>query len=213
MIKNAVNYDRVNLVNDNDEIIASADKYEAHLGEALLHQAISLFLFKKNQQGDIELLMQKRSQQKIVGAEQWANTVCGNVAEGETHQQCLWRRLRQELGINFPKNIQEQLQEIFVFKYCVACNHKYSEREIDHIFALFLDEQQLGAQKPTDLIIKLNPAEVSEVRWVNWSELKDKQEISGLVLTPWFKLFLQEPTIIQAIQQFLEDLSNSNLTN
>ena len=211
MIKNAVNYDRVNLVNDNDEIIASADKYEAHSGEALLHQAISLFLFKKNQQGDIELLMQKRSQQKIVGAEQWANTVCGNVAEGETHQQCLWRRLRQELGINFPKNIQEQLKEIFVFKYYVACNHKYSEREIDHIFALFLDEQQIAESGLKDLIIEFNPAEVSEVRWLSWLELKENQQIPGLVLTPWFKLFLQEPKIIQAIQQFLEE--SSNLTN
>ena len=211
MIKNAVNYDRVNLVNDNDEIIASADKYEAHLGEALLHQAISLFLFKKNQQGDIELLMQKRSQQKIVGAEQWANTVCGNVAEGETHQQCLWRRLHQELGINFPKNIQEQLKEIAVFNYHVACNYQYSEREIDHIFALFLDEQQLAESGLKDLIIKLNPVEVSEVRWLNWSELKENQQISSLVLTPWFKLFLQEAKIIQAIQQFLEE--SSNLTN
>lgn len=210
MTKNAVNYDRVNLVNDNDEIIASADKYEAHLGEALLHQAISLFLFKKNQQGNIELLIQKRSQQKIVGAEQWANTVCGNVAEGETHQQCLWRRLRQELGINLPKNIQRQLKEIFVFNYHVACNHQYSEREIDHIFALFLDEQRLTVPALRDLI-KLNPAEVSEARWVNWLELKENQQIPGLVLTPWFKLFLQEPKITQVIQQFLEE--SSNLTN
>ena len=196
------NYDRVNLVNDQDEIIASADKLEAHLGNALLHQAISLFLFKKNKLGGFDLLIQKRSQEKIVAAGEWGNTVCGNVAVGENHQQCLWRRLREELGINFPKNIYQQAKELAVINYHVACNQKYSEREIDHIFALFLNDQEV-----TDFKIKLNPSEVSELTWVKWSELKQKTHIAGLKFAPWVKIFLNNTQLIKAIDHYLENLA------
>ena len=204
MLKKIPNYDRVNLVNDRDEIIGSADKLAVHLGEASLHQAISLFLFKKNDSGGFDLLMQKRNQQKIVGANQWANTVCGNVAMGETHLQCLWRRLREELGINLSKHLRQQVTEIAVLNYQIFCNQKYSEKEIDHIFALFLNNQQVK-----DLLIKPSPLEVSKIAWVKWPILSKNGKFSSQELTPWFKLFLDEVPIMQAINQFLQSL-NSN---
>lgn len=199
---NLINYDRINLVNDFDEIIGNVDKLKAHEGKAMLHQAISLFLFRKNKAGKFELLMQKRSAQKIVGANQWANTVCGNVAMGENHQQCLWRRLREELGINFANDIHQQVKKILVFNYFTPCNQKYSEREIDHIFTLVLNEQQVA-----NLSINLNPIEVSEVRWVDWSELSQKKNIANFIFTPWFKLFLHEIKVTQAIERFLENIT------
>ena len=201
MQKDLPNYDRVNLVNDRDEIIASAGKLEAHLGKALLHQAISLFLFKKDKTGKFNLLMQKRSDKKIVAAGEWANTVCGNVAMGESHQQCLWRRLWEELGINLSNNVRQEVKEIAVINYHVACNQKYSEREIDHIFALFLNKEQVE-----NLSIEINLLEVSEVSWVNWSILSKKKRITGLEFAPWFNLFLSKVQITQAINQYLENL-------
>jgi len=196
------NYDLVNLVNDRDEIVASADKLKAHLGNALLHQAISLFLFKKNKLGGIDLLIQKRSQEKIVAAGEWGNTVCGNVAVGEDHQQCLLRRLKEELGINFSKNIRQKVKELAVINYHVACNQKYSEREIDHIFALFLNNQEVKGLK-----MKINPLEVSELNWVSWSELRQKKQIVGLKFAPWVKIFLNNNQLITAIDHYLKDFA------
>jgi len=196
------NYDRVNLVNDQDKIVASADKLKAHLRNALLHQAISLFLFKKNKLGGIDLLIQKRSQEKIVAAGEWGNTVCGNVAVGEDHQQCLLRRLKEELGINFSKNIRQKVKELAVINYHVACNQKFSEREIDHIFALFLNNQEAA-----DLKMKINPLEVSELTWVSWSKLKQKKQIIGLKFAPWVKIFLNNTQLIKAIDHYLENLA------
>lgn len=199
---NLPNYNRVNLVNENDEIIASADKLEAHLGEALLHQAISLFLFKKNTSGKFDLLIQKRSQEKIVAAGQWGNTVCGNVAMGENHRQCLWRRLKDELGVELSKELKKQVKEIVVINYHVPCNKKYSEREIDHIFALFLDGKQLE-----NLIIQPNPDEVSELKWIDWADIREKKQIDDLDLAPWLKLFLKKPEIINALDRYLVNFS------
>lgn len=202
MTKKVLNYDWVNLVNDHDEIIASADKYEAHRGKAMLHQAISLFLFKKNLLGGFDLLIQKRSPQKIVGAKQWANTLCANVAVGENHRQCLQRRLEEELGIVLTSDIDRQIQEITVLNYAIPCNQQYSEREIDHLFAAVLTDQQLAK-----LTIKLNPVEVSEIKWVDWFKLSQQKKISGLKLTPWFNLFLQETQVILAIKQLLNQVN------
>ncbi len=202
MPTNLPNYDRVNLVNERDEIIASADKLAAHLGEAMLHQAISLFLFRENLPGQFELLIQKRSQQKIVAAGQWGNTVCGNVAMGETHEQCLWRRLRAELGVELAKDIKKQAKEVAVINYHVPCNSKYSEREIDHIFALYLNKQQLEK-----LTIQPHLEEVSELKWLDWALLKRKKKISNLAIAPWLRLFLDKPEIVLAIDRYLANFS------
>jgi isopentenyl-diphosphate delta-isomerase len=202
MAKTHINYNLLNLVNERDEIIGSVDKIQAHLGKAMLHQAISLFLFKKNQDGSFALLMQKRSNKKIVAARQWANTVCGNVAAGESHQQCLIRRLNEELGINFSKKWHDQIKKIAAFNYYVPCNAQYSEREIDHIYVLLLSDKQAK-----DLTISVNPLEVEETAWVNWSMLLNEQNTLGLDLAPWFPLFLKDKKIKKNINLFLKKSS------
>lgn len=202
MIKKSINYNLVNLVNDRDEIIGNIDKFKAHEGKAMLHQAISLFMFRKNSFGGFDLLVQKRSPQKIVGANQWANTLCANVMVGENHRQCLQRRLREELGITLTSDVDCQIQEITVLNYATPCNQQYSEREIDHLFALVLTDQQFAK-----LVIEPNPIEVSEIRWVDWLELSQEKKISGLELTPWFNLFLQENQVMQAIKEFLNKVN------
>ena len=194
------NLNRVNLVDDNDQIVATADKFKAHLGEGLLHQAISLFLFKKNEAGDYELLCQKRSFQKIVGAGQWANTLCGNVAMEENHLACVKRRLKDELGLVLTPALFDRIEEVTVFKYFAPCNEKYSEREVDHLFVLLLEKSDL-----LELNLSLNLDEVSDVDWFNWQELLKNKNFKNKEIAPWFKLFLDEVKIIKQINQFLKN--------
>ena len=174
------NLDQVILVNEKDEQIGSMDKIEAHRGKGTLHRAISVYLFNKK----AELLIQQRSAKKIVGAGQWANTVCGNVRPSETYQQCAYRRLAEELGIE-SQNVK--IKPIHKFQYQVKCNEEFSENEIDQVFLGFYD----GKVKP-------NPYEVQQKRWINWQSLLAGK--TDLKLAPWFKIMLNDKKLLSIIK-------------
>lgn len=146
--------DLVTLVNESDQVIGSLDKIEAHRGEGKLHRAVSVYLF--NKVGD--LLIQQRSTKKIVGAGEWANTVCGNVRPNETYEECAYRRLREELGIT-----KVEIKEIYEFQYHLRCNEQFSEYEIDRVF--------VGSYSAE---VVPNSDEVQDFTWVNWVQLLTK---------------------------------------
>jgi len=186
---------QVNLVNDRDEIIGQTDLLDAHRGEGKKHQAISLFLFHKKASGEFELLIQQRSNEKIVGALEWANTICANLLPEENHSACLKRRLFEELGVKWHE--EWPLEKTMIFDYQVPCENGFCENEIDHIFVSVLNNQQF-----TTLKIEANPEEVTAVNWIDWNELKLKK-VGEKKLTPWFNLFLDNSEIIKKIDRML----------
>ncbi len=186
---------QVNLVNSEDKIIGQTDLLDAHRGDGKKHQAVSLFLFRKNKNGEFELLLQQRSGQKIVGAMQWANTLCANVVPGENHSQTLRRRLVEELRIDL--NQIGTVKEFMVFDYQVSCEDDFCENEIDHLFISILNEKASA-----NLEISPNLDEVSAIDWENWNDLKLKK-IGEKKLAPWFNLFLGTTEIIKKIDQSL----------
>lgn len=144
------NLDQVVLVSSDDQVIGSMDKFEAHRHPAQLHRAISVWMI--DQAG--RLLFQQRSSQKITGGQQWGNTVCGNVWPAESYQDCAFRRLKVELGIeNVP------LTEVEKFQYQAYANAEYSENEIDQLYISEVDSAQLE--------MTLNPEEVIDVLWID----------------------------------------------
>lgn len=195
--------DLVTLVNESDEVMGSMDKVEAHRGEAQRHRAISVYLFNNTK----ELLIQQRSANKIVGANQWANTVCGNVRPSETYEQCAYRRLKEELGIT-----QVEIKPLYKFEYHLRANKEFSEWEIDQVFVGFYD----GEVSP-------NPDEAQNFSWVNWEYLvvsskssvtnkddfntkkieltTDQQQLCTITLAPWFVWMLRD----KELQKKLED--------
>lgn len=187
---------QVNLVNHIDEVIGQTDLLDAHRGDGKKHQAVSLFLFQKKTNGSFELLIQQRSSKKIVGALQWANTLCANLLPGENHWQALDRRLFEELGIRW--NNVGLLKKVMVFDYQIPCENGFCENEIDHIFTSVLDEKLVS-----NLEISPNPDEVAAIDWVNWNDIKLKQ-VRGKRLTPWFNLFLDNQSLIKKINEVLK---------
>src|SRR5690606_19036395 len=142
---------KVILVDENDEVLGETDVLDGHRGEGKLHRAISVFLFRQNGSG-IELLIHQRRQEKIVGASEWANTVCGNVSPGESYENCAVRRLKEDLGIGAPP-----LVHLRMYRYQAKCNDEFSENEMDAIFAGWYD----GPIAP-------NPEEVAQYEWARW---------------------------------------------
>ena len=151
----------VTLVNGADQAIGQEDIYSAHQHPAKRHRAVSVWLVRENE-GKKEVLFQKRSLEKIVGADQWGNAICGNVKPGESYLECAMRRLEEEIGIN-----EVILQELYKFEYRVYSNEKYGENEIDQVF--------IGQYQGE---FELNPAEVSQVEWVELDEIMRK--LNGL---------------------------------
>lgn len=205
--------DQVILVNSQDEILGQMDKVEAHRGEAKLHRAISVYLFRKmgeSENGKIELLMQQRSKKKIVGAGQWANTVCGNVRPNESYEECAYRRLKEELGITNVK-----LQPLYKFEYQVKCNEEFSEWEMDQVFVGWYDSK-----------VQPNPDEVQNYEWVNWKELANSNQNSDFrksdfntknvtlssdnlkpetfLLAPWFVMMLGDEELITKLNTYVK---------
>lgn len=98
--------DKCILVDDLDNIIGSASKYECHTAEsASLHRAFSVFLFDESDR----ILLQKRASSKITFPDVWTNTCCSHplatgIEKYGVSGVCFaaTRKLYQELGLVVP---------------------------------------------------------------------------------------------------------------
>lgn len=171
--------DQVILVDENDKELGVMDKIDAHRGEGKRHRAISVFLL--NAKG--ELLIQKRSAKKIVGALQWANTCCGNVWPGETYEQCAERRLKVELGILHAKILM-----IYTFEYHVPCGSEFSEWEMDRVFVGQYDGKVIP-----------NPDEVAEYTYAAQDDLMKEMRKNSENFSPWFHIMMKDSRLLTKI--------------
>lgn len=203
MITSPVNpLDLVTLVNESDEVIGSMDKMEAHRGDAKLHRCVSVYLFHPDTK---QLLIQQRATVKIVGADQWANTICGNVRPTESYEQCAYRRLQEELGITTAKIVP-----IYKFQYHLRCNAEFSEWEMDQVFFGWYDG-----------IVQPNPTEAQAYAFVDWKELLQQSQsaavledefhtknirlkhisLDEITLTPWLVWMLDDKKLLDIIEE------------
>ena len=186
--------DQVILVTEDDQETGVMDKVEAHRGAGSLHRAISVFLLRTGATGVPELLIQQRSNKKIVGAGQWANTCCGNVWPGESYEDCAYRRLAAEHGITQTDLRQSGgLRDVSTFRYQVQCNEEFSENEIDHVFVGTF----AGNTQP-------NPDEVAETDWVTFETAIKLDKSKDWA--PWFVLMMKEDELVQTITQYIKGL-------
>lgn len=144
--------DQATLVDEDDNVVGSMDKYEAHLHPAHRHRAASVWLINSKTK---KVLLQQRSKKKIVGAGWWANTICANVRPVENYEECAYRRLREELGIK-----KVSVKPIYTFAYNAYCNKIYGENEIDRVFVGTYDGKVIP-----------NPEEVSDYLWVDLKKI------------------------------------------
>lgn len=174
------NLDRVTLVDKKDRVVGEMEKVAAHRGEGKLHRAASVFLF--NREGQI--LVQKRSEFKIVAAHKWANTACGNVRPIEDYEQCAKRRLKEELGIEGVV-----LEFVEKFQYSFQFNNGFSEREIDSVFV----GRWNSDPKP-------NPEEVEDFAWLDFESILKKSKQKDWA--PWVEIILNEKKVIQTLNKY-----------
>ncbi|MBN1684050.1 MAG: isopentenyl-diphosphate Delta-isomerase [Gammaproteobacteria bacterium] len=142
------------LVDKKDQEIGEAEKLEAHQ-KGQLHRAFSIFIFRE-EQGQKQLLLQKRYHGKYHSGGLWTNTCCGHPRPRENILDAAERRLQEEMGF------RADLKGIGRFHYIEKLDNGLTENEIDHIFI-----GDFKGQK-----IQLNPWEAEAFRWMNLVDLK-----------------------------------------
>lgn len=168
------------LVDKNDRVIGEMEKIEAH-EKALLHRAVSVFIFNTNGQ----LLLQKRAQCKYHSPGLWTNTACTHPQPDEANQDAAIRRLYEEMGI---KDVA--LTKLFDFIYKEELDRGLTEYELDHVFIGISDK----TPTPT-------PLEVSDFRYIYPQTLLKQMAAFPEKYTVWFK---------RIIERVIEESSNFN---
>lgn len=186
---------QVVLVDQHDRVVGQTDVLHAHRGDGILHRAITVFIFRNltGHRAETEVLLQQRSQYKIVGARKWATTACGNVRPGENRKQCALRRLDNEMGI-----VGVSLTPVDRFTYHVQTDPGFSEWEVLTAYAGW-----------GDVSVAVHPEEVSDFVWYNWQQLQ--QDLAGVSSTNlsskwamWLTYFMHRPSLARALDTYVE---------
>ncbi|HOV91970.1 MAG TPA: isopentenyl-diphosphate Delta-isomerase [Candidatus Kapabacteria bacterium] len=173
------------LVDENDNEIGYLEKNKCHQGNGILHKAFSIFLINDKK----ELLLQKRSPNKLLWGNYWSNSVCSHPRKGESIELATNRRLRDELGIELDNN----LHFLFKFQYFAQFENIGCERELCSVFA--------GKYSSP---IYPNKNEISDIKYIPLSLINDELSRNNSEFTPWFKIEWQR--ISEEFIQFLNDL-------
>ncbi|MGN1417980.1 MAG: isopentenyl-diphosphate Delta-isomerase [Acutalibacteraceae bacterium] len=161
--------DELILVNLNDEPIGHLDKTQTHR-TAQLHRAFSVFLYKIVDK-KIYMLLQKRAEDKYHSGGLWTNACCSHPRTGETLQEAVPRRMKEELGISTP------VREVFSFTYFHRFSQTCAEFEYDHVFIGEWEEQ-----------VNPDPQEIAQTAWVEISELERQMTQNPDSFTAWFMI-------------------------
>jgi isopentenyl-diphosphate Delta-isomerase len=155
------------LVDEADQVIGEAEKKSCHIGNGKLHRAFSIFVFNTRN----ELLIQKRSDKKMLWPDFWSNSCCSHPRQGEDLHEALHRRLMQELKIKCSLNF------LYNFTYQAKYLDIGSENEFCHVFFGKSDEKPMP-----------DPDEVSAIEYIPFQEVTERLEKYPDEFTPWFKM-------------------------
>ena len=155
-----------------DGELRPVEKLQAHR-EGLRHLAVSVFVMN----GD-RVLLQRRALGKYHTPGLWANTCCTHPAWGENPAACAIRRLSEELGITgLHPDHRDQIE------YRADVGGGMVEHEVVEVFT---------AAAPRDLVVRPNPDEVMDVRWVELNDLIRDVAENPEDYTPWLRIYLSE---------------------
>lgn len=146
------------------------EKLQAHLS-GTFHLAISIFVFERDR-----LLMQRRALGKYHSGGLWTNTVCTHPHWNETVSAAAQRRLVEELGFSVP------LQPAGTIDYHADVGSGLIEHERVSLFT--------GHADASTLIVKHDPDEVMDYRWMSMQEVRDLVSSKPDEVTEWMKIYI-----------------------
>jgi isopentenyl-diphosphate delta-isomerase len=155
------------LVDADDNVTGYETKVNAHLGDGILHRAFSIFLFTD----DDRVLLQQRSGTKPLWPLYWSNSCCSHPRKGETYEQAVHRRLREELAVD------ADLIYLYKFKYQAGYGEIGAEHELCSVFV---------GKIPAPVRIDVNPSEIAAWQWMPAADVDRMIVEQPDLVTPWF---------------------------
>lgn len=154
------------LVDENDNEIGAMNKLAVHQS-GVLHRAFSVFIF--NQKG--EILLQRRSDEKYHSAGLWSNTCCSHPLKGESVNDAVPRRMKEEMGMQCNTQFQ------FSFIYKAALENGLTEHELDHVYFGESDDVPVP-----------DPSEVKDWKYLHPEILKEEMIFHPHKYSAWLKI-------------------------
>ena len=154
------------LVDDNDNQIGTDTRESCHAGRGRRHRAYTALIFH-----DGKLLLQQRSQKKLLWPGAWDVSFTSHVYPGETYQQAASRRAKEELSATVGG-----LEDVHSFVY-FAPQGANAENEFCRVLVGDFDGK-----------IVPNGDEMSSVRWARVADVAADMRAHPDLYTPWFKL-------------------------
>lgn len=162
---------RVMLVDEDDDVIGSMEKMEAHRNGGSLHRAVSVFVTDSCGQW----LIHRRALDKYHSKGLWSNTSCSHPAPGEDTVEAARRRLFEEMGL------RAEPRYLFRFTYKAQLEDGLTEYETDHVFWAV-----------TDVEPHLNPDEVMDYKYIEYRDLELELQQNPECFSEWFKMIYQQ---------------------
>ncbi|WP_185870941.1 isopentenyl-diphosphate Delta-isomerase [Blattabacterium cuenoti] len=167
---NEINDDNlIPLIGKNYKIIGFEKKDKIHK-EGLLHSAVSVFIFNKEN----HLMMQKRSYKKYHSSLLWTNTCCSHPKKNESPLAAAHRCLIEEMGFDCF------LKKQFCFTYYESFQYGLIENELDHVFIGYYNNN------PT-----INYEEVEDWKWISLKKLIENIKFYPNLYTIWLKIIVK----------------------
>lgn len=161
--------EHVVLVNEQDEVLGTMPKMEAH-EKGVLHRAFSVFILNKNG----EIMLQQRAADKYHSPLLWTNTCCSHQREGESNIEAGKRRLMEEMGFSTA------LKELFSFIYKAPFDNGLTEHELDHVMIGYYEDPPV-----------INRDEVEDWAWSKPEDVKKDMSENPKHYTAWFKIIFE----------------------
>ena len=162
----------ITTVDENDNVIGKEEKVKCHLGDGILHRAITLMVFNDKN----ELLITKRSPEKMLWPDIWDGSISSHPREGESYEDAGKRRCPEELGVEC-----DGVKLLFKIRYQTPYKDVGSENEIDAALIV----KGINEVFP-------NEKEISEHKYVNLKKLEEDVKTNPEKYAPWFVLIFEK---------------------
>lgn len=134
--------------------------------EGALHGTVHIWIVRKNDKSGYDVLLQKRSANKDSHPGCYDISSAGHISAGDERMESALRELWEELGLS----VQPEQLELFGTTYVKFEKTFYGKRFRDNeISSDFVYRQPVDIDK-----LNLQESEVSEVRWMDYEECRQK---------------------------------------
>lgn len=145
-------YPPIAVVNEQDEPVGATNLFDAY-GRGLIHRLARVFV----EDGQGNVLLQKRSAH-VLAPDRWSDSAAGHVDAEESYENAARREMYEEIGVR-ADNLEQIAHYLSHDPYSDIVLHRFNA-----VFRVVL---------PHDTVFKVNPEEVSEVRWFPIAEARD----------------------------------------